>query len=114
MDALAVMRAVIAGLPPDTAAALKNVTFELHDKFLDVDRLRGALPEQRGYFYGIAPEPSRGGTELPDDTPASGVIVVFGWNHTSDLEVERTARHEIAHALGHSEEEISAEMGLGC
>jgi hypothetical protein len=114
MDALAVMRAVIAGLPPDTAAALKGVTIELRKQFLPIDQARGAKPDARGYFYGVAPEPSHGGTEIPDETPPSGAIVVFAWNHTDELEIERTLRHEIEHALGRTEEEICAEMGLGC
>lgn len=114
MDAGAVMRAVIAGLPPDTAAALAGVRILLRHRFEPIDKARGATPDQRGYFYGVAPEPSAGGTQIPDDTPATGEIVIFGWNHTSDLEVERSLRHEIAHALGHTEEEISEEMGLGC
>lgn len=114
MDALAVMRAVIAGLPPDTAVALQGVRILLRHKYLPIDRARGATPDQRGYFYGIAPEPSRGGTEIPDDTAALGEIVIFGWNHSSDVEVERTLRHEIGHVLGHDEEEICVDLGLGC
>jgi hypothetical protein len=113
MNAVAITRNVIAGLPVETKARLANVEFFVRERPTPLDLQRGAKPDQRGYFYGTAPEPSSGGTELPDETPASGEIVIFAGVHATPLELERTLLHEIAHATGHSEEEISSEMGLG-
>ena len=113
MNAVDVARRVIAGLPPETKAALANVEIFVRARPLPIDLERGATVDHRGYFYGIAPEPSSGGTELPDETPAAGEIVLFSDAHRSSLELERTLAHEIAHVTGHSEEEICCVMGLG-
>lgn len=113
MNAVAIARNLLAGLPPDTKQALADVEIFVRPRPTAQDLERGATPDHRGYFYGIAPEPSSGGTELPDETPASGEIVLFAAAHSSPLELERTLLHEIAHVTGHSEEEISNEMGLG-
>jgi hypothetical protein len=76
------------------------------------DLARGAGPGQRGYFWGVAPEPARG-EQLPDPTRARGELVVFLGHpsHASELEIERTFEHEIGHVLGLSEQQLAA-MGL--
>lgn len=112
MNAVEIMRNLVAGLPPDVKEALADVEVYLRARPNAVDISRGATSSQRGYFYGIAPEPVTG-TEIPDDTRASGEIVVFAEAHRSALELERTLAHEIAHCTGHSEEEICEQMGLG-
>jgi hypothetical protein len=111
MDATAVTRSVLANLPAEVKGALTRVGFVLRPALIDVDRARGATDLNRGYFYGVAPEPTSG-TELPDETPAEGEIVIFT-NGTSEDELVRTILHEIAHCTGHSEQEICEEMGLG-
>jgi predicted Zn-dependent protease with MMP-like domain len=110
VDALAVTRAVLAGLPDETRAALANVEVFVRDEVTDVDRARGVTEHHRGYFWGVAPEPLIS-TELPDDTPATGEIVIFT-RGVSEAEIVRTIQHEIAHVTGHSEEDICGEMGL--
>jgi predicted Zn-dependent protease with MMP-like domain len=112
MNAVAIAKNLVAGLPPETKAALADVEIFVRAHPNRQDLERGATPDQRGYFWGIAPEPTSG-TELPDETPASGEIVLFASAHNTALELERTLLHEIAHVTGHSEEEISCEMGLG-
>jgi hypothetical protein len=112
MNAVQIVRNVLNGLPPEISNALADVEIFVRPRPLPVDLERGATPHHRGYFYGIAPEPCTG-TELPDDTKASGELVIFAQIHRSALELERTVLHEIAHVTGHSEEQISFEMGLG-
>lgn len=79
------------------------------------DLRRGATLRNRGYFYGVAPEPAHvGGVELPDPTRPEGELVVFLGHpaHESELELERTFEHELGHLVGRSEDELVA-MGLG-
>ncbi|HZE50664.1 MAG TPA: hypothetical protein VE074_13935 [Jatrophihabitantaceae bacterium] len=106
-----VARAVVAALGPEASAALVRVKILVRARPTPPDLARGVHASQRGYFFGFAPEPATG-TEIPDDTIAEGELVIFAGVHTSALEVERTLLHEIAHVLGHSEEEICEEMGL--
>lgn len=67
---------------------------------------------QRGYFWGLAPDPVEG-AQLPDPRPARGELVVFLGHpaHASEVEIERTFEHEIGHAQGLSEEQLG-RMGL--
>jgi hypothetical protein len=79
------------------------------------DLARGATATHQGYFYGCAAVlPDRESSVLPDERPASGEIVVFLDNlePATPERFEVVLRHELAHALGHEEEEIVNVMGL--
>lgn len=91
---------------------LERVSLRIAWTPLAEDLARGVGKQHRGCFWGVAPEPARG-EQLPDPTRARGELVVFlaHPSHASELEIERTFEHEIAHILGRSEDEIAA-MGL--
>jgi predicted Zn-dependent protease with MMP-like domain len=110
--AIGVVRAALRALPDETRAKLVNVKIMVSELPDAKDIARGAQPGQRGYFWGTCPEPITT-TEIPDDTLPDGELVIFAGVHTSIEEIERTLAHELAHAIGHSEEEICEVMGLG-
>lgn len=110
--AIGVVRSVLRALPDDVRAKLVNVKILVSELPDAKDIGRGAEPGQRGYFWGTCPEPIST-TEIPDDTLPEGELVIFAGVHTSADDIERTLAHELAHATGHSEEEICEVMGLG-
>jgi predicted Zn-dependent protease with MMP-like domain len=110
--AIGAIRKAWRELPEEIRARLANITVKVAELPDAKDLERGATPTHRGYFWGHAPEPVTT-TEIPDDQVADGEIVIFWGVHASIEELGRTLAHEIAHCLGHSEEEICDAMGLG-
>jgi hypothetical protein len=110
--AIGVVRNVWRNLPEDTRAQLAKVRISVAELPDARDLERGATAGQRGYFWGVCPEPIST-TEIPDDTMPEGELRIFAGVHSSADEIERTLAHELAHATGHSEEEICEVMGLG-
>ncbi len=68
--------------------------------------------DARGVFMGLQAEPvDPTDSECEDWHPAEGVIFVVASAHENAEDLQTTIFHEIAHALGHTEDETS-EMGL--
>lgn len=105
---------VLGQLPDEIYDRLNRIRFEHRPAPTAEDRERGATDEHRGYFYGLPVELVES-TELPDEEPPRGVVVIFT-SKITPLTVAGVARvllHEIAHVLGHDEDTIVNEMGLG-
>jgi hypothetical protein len=119
MMAIEVLRRVLMSLTVREATALRRVAYDFRPRPTDADLARGVAPDQRGAFWGIPavgarPPADDDGTALPEQlAPASGEIVVFLDNvdPATPERLEVVLRHELAHALGYSEEEI-VSMGL--
>jgi Zn-dependent protease with chaperone function len=105
---------LLAQLPDDVAMRLDQVAIQHRPAPTAEDFARGATADHHGYYYGTAIEPVTG-TELPDERPPEGVIVIFtGKLRPPTVEtLARVLMHEIAHVLGYDETTIVEEMGLG-
>jgi len=108
---------VVAGLPAGARDYLRDVAFELGDHPSAIDLGRGATPGHVGYFWGTRPQDDDGegdpGVLPPADDRPRGVIKLFRAN-IAPMTFERLRAailHEVAHALGHDEEEIRAVLG---
>lgn len=114
MSPAAHVAAMVAALPSGARALLGDVRIVVKESFDDLDYRRGARRYHRGYFWGSAPDLEADGTALPDDVPARGEIVLCLGNirPVTPERLRIAFFHEVAHALGHSEEEIVHEMGL--
>jgi predicted Zn-dependent protease with MMP-like domain len=113
MKADQAVRQIVQGLPAGVQARLARVSVQLKPEPDAEDLARGATVDHRGYFYG-KPHEFVETTELPDEEPPEGFIVLF----TAKIkpytlaELARTLLHEIGHVLGYSEEQLVNEMGL--
>lgn len=105
-------------LPAGLRALLAKVSIDVRERPNAVDLARGARPDQRGYFWGSAPDRLEPGiavsSELPDLVPPEGEIVLFTANIVplTEEHLRRVLLHEVGHAFGYSEEDLVQELGL--
>ena len=100
------VRAAIDSLPPEVAAALRNVAIVVHDENADE-------PDLFGLYEGI-PLPERGDDagSLPDTITIYRLPLEADFSDPNELqrEIRITVLHEIGHYFGLDEERL-AELG---
>jgi predicted Zn-dependent protease with MMP-like domain len=104
---------ILAELPADVRAELGRVRVEVASRPETVDIERGCTPEHVAYFWGVRRELEPAGAALPADDPPIGIIRVFLRNlaPVTFARLRETLLHEVAHVLGHDEDEIVNVMG---
>lgn len=109
------IRGILAELPPAVARKLALVSIEHRPRPSSADLARGADDSHRAYFFGHQVDRTdEAVTELPDEEPPRGVIVLFT-DRLRPLTVKGLAvvlMHEIAHVLGYDHDVIVDELGL--
>lgn len=116
LDVARELRAIRGLLPESILGQLKFVTIAHRPLPTPVDVARGAGPNHRGYFFGHGIDrPDGETTELPDEEPPRGEIVLFT-ERIEPLDMHGLAvvlLHEIGHALGYDHDVLVDELGLG-
>ncbi len=103
---LDIVRAVVDSLPPAARAELAGVSLTIRGCTRRLDRARGAVRRQWGYFWGTRPVDDERGETLPSPEGPTGEIVLFRRNYPQRADVlARLLRHEIDHVLGYDEGE---------
>lgn len=109
------IRTTLGALPTAVVERLRFVSIEHREWPSPVDLKRGVEPDHRGYFFGHMIERSDDAeTELPDEDPPRGTIVIFT-GRIEPLTVTAIAKillHEIGHALGYDHDVLIDELRL--
>lgn len=106
------IRALLAELPDALRARLAFVSIEHRPAPTAEDLARGATAQNRGYFYGHQVDVPEGeSTELPDEAPPTGTIVLFTAPPLELDELAKVLLHEIGHALGY-DHDVLEEAGV--